>query len=76
MTVPRNSAKSPRPPAIAAPEPLGHLRDLDLMIRLGWGDIPQPHLPNDWRNRPGPGKYFGSRPREVTKVALDHTVNR
>ena len=27
------------------------LSDLDLMIKLGWGDTPQTQLPADWRER-------------------------
>ncbi len=74
MTVSRNSAKHPRPPAIACR--MNDMGDLDLMIQQGWGDTPQTHMPANWRTVQGPGKYFGAKPREVTKAALDHTVNR
>lgn len=27
------------------------MADIDLMIRNGWGDTPQPKIPADWRTR-------------------------
>ena len=28
-----------------------HQAEVDLAIKLGWGDIPFPELPEDWRTR-------------------------
>lgn len=30
------------------------MQTLDTMIRMGWGDTPQPEIPARWRKIPGP----------------------
>lgn len=32
------------------------MSDLDLMIRMGWGNTPRENLPDNWREVRGPGK--------------------
>jgi hypothetical protein len=33
-----------------------HDRELDEMIAMGWGDVPQAEIPPCWRTRRGPGQ--------------------
>ena len=37
--------------AMVSRVPLTAISDLDLAIKLGWGDTPQTELPDDWRTR-------------------------
>ena len=37
------------------------LEELTLMIRRGWGDVPQNQMPDDWRERWGPDKLGRTR---------------
>jgi hypothetical protein len=34
---------------------MNRLEELTLMIKRGWGDVPQTHIPNDWQKFWGPG---------------------
>jgi hypothetical protein len=40
--------------ALAIDESEAEMRDLDLAIEMGWGDIPRDRLPADWRTRKNP----------------------
>jgi hypothetical protein len=40
------------------------LEELTLMIRRGWGDIPQKRIPDDWRETWGPGQHHAETMRE------------
>ena len=48
---------------------MARLEELTLMIRRGWGDVPQSRIPDDWRDRWGPDKL--GRTRKVWTQDVD-----
>ena len=56
------------------------LEELTLMIRRGWGDVPQDRIPEDWREHWGPGQHHAESMRECreriqTGIRLRDTEN-
>src|ERR1700674_4745557 len=49
-----------------------HERELDEMIRMGWGEVEQTRIPPDWRTRSGPD----TPERRANKVAGIISANR